>query len=212
TTGDAKYKDELTTSKYWTTMTSEIDGVPSSMNWQSTDALGTISLALVPNKLSQVELAAQRKKITDAADRYLELIGKQGYRMPFAAGGGGAYYPWGSNSFVLNNMLILALAHDLTKKDQYLEGVILGMDYLLGRNAMSQSYVSGWGSNPLKNPHHRFWSKQADPRFPEAPAGAVSGGPNSSLQDPYVKAAGLPGCKPQKCFTDNIEAWSVNEI
>ena len=40
----------------------------------------------------------------------------------------------------------------------------------------------------------------------------MSGGPNSGLQDPYVKAAGLPGCAPQKCFVDNIEAWSANEM
>jgi endoglucanase len=40
----------------------------------------------------------------------------------------------------------------------------------------------------------------------------LSGGPNSALQDPYAKAAGLAGCKPQKCFIDNIESWSTNEI
>lgn len=211
TTKSDVYKNELTGSRYWSTMTMEVDGVPSAMNWASTDALGTISLALVPSTLSAAELAQQRKKITDAADKFLSLVGTQGYRMPFSAGASGKY-PWGSNSFILNNMLVLAVAHDLTKKDQYLEGVILGMDYLLGRNALSQSYVSGYGQNPLVNPHHRFWSKQADSRFPEAPPGAISGGPNSSLQDPYVKAAGLVGCKPQKCFIDNIEAWSVNEI
>jgi endoglucanase len=32
------------------------------------------------------------------------------------------------------------------------------------------------------------------------------------MEDPYVKAAGLPGCRPQKCFADHIEAWSANEI
>ena len=39
----------------------------------------------------------------------------------------------------------------------------------------------------------------------------LSGGPNSGLQDPYVQAAGLAGCAPQKCYADNIEAWSANE-
>jgi endoglucanase len=131
--------------------------------------------------------------------------------MPFSAGTSGKY-PWGSNSFIINNMMILGYAYDFAKKDEYLEGMVLGMDYLLGRNGMAQSYVTGYGQNPLKNPHHRFWAKQYDPKFPPAPPGAVSGGPNSSLQDPYVKAAGLMGCQPQKCFMDHIEAWSVNEI
>ena len=66
-------------------------------------------------------------------------------------------------------------------------------------------------------PHHfqtaeRFWAHQASAKFPSAPPGIVSGGPNSGLQDPYVQAAGLAGCAPEKCFADNIEAWSANEI
>jgi endoglucanase len=86
------------------------------------------------------------------------------------------------------------------------------VDYLLGRNALGQSYVSGYGERPLQNPHHRFWAQQANPNYPPPPKGALSGGPNSGLQDPYVKAAGLAGCAPQRCFIDHIEAWSVNEI
>ena len=27
-----------------------------------------------------------------------------------------------------------------------------------------------------------------------------------------MQAAGLKGCAPQKCFVDNIEAWSANEM
>jgi endoglucanase len=62
------------------------------------------------------------------------------------------------------------------------------------------------------NPHHRFWAHQVNDKFPVAPPGAVSGGPNSDLQDPYVQAAGIKGCPALRCFVDNIEAWSVNEI
>ncbi len=211
TTKSPQYREAMQESQYWKKLTTSVDDVPSSMNWATTDALGTISLSVVPGALSPAEVRAQRKKIVDAADEYLALIDKQGYRMPFSAGPSGKY-PWGSNSFIINNMMILALAHDFTKQDKYLEGAILGMDYLLGRNALAQSYVSGYGDRPLQWPHHRFWSKQVDPKFPEAPPGAMSGGPNSSLQDPYAKAAGLPGCKPQKCFIDNIESWSTNEI
>ena len=40
----------------------------------------------------------------------------------------------------------------------------------------------------------------------------LSGGPNSNLDDPYVQAAGLVPCPAQKCFIDNGEAWSVNEV
>lgn len=211
TTKKPTYKAELTKSPFWNQMSTADGDIPTAMTWGMTDALGTISLALVPGALPGQEQAERQKQVIAAADKYLKLVSAQGYKMPFSAGESGKY-PWGSNSFLLNNMMILGLAHDFTKKDEYLQGMVLGMDYLLGRNAMAQSYVSGYGENPLSNPHHRFWAHQYDPKFPSAPPGAVSGGPNSSLQDPYVKAAGLEGCRPQKCFLDHIEAWSVNEI
>ncbi|APR77990.1 Chitinase [Minicystis rosea] len=182
----------------------------SSMTWQVTQALGAITLAIVPHGDAQATAAA-RATIVAAADSYLDVIETQGYRLPFKPGAG-SKYPWGSNSFVLNNLVILALAHDITGKQTYLDGVVEGMDYILGRNPLAQSYVTGYGANPLRNPHHRFWAHQVDAKFPVAPPGAVSGGPNSGLEDPYVQAAGLKGCAPQKCFVDNIEAWSVNEI
>jgi len=113
---------------------------------------------------------------------------------------------------VLNNLLVMGLAGDFTKSPKYLGGVAEGMDYIMGRNPMDQSYVSGYGERPLEYPHHRFWAHQANAKYPLAPAGVVSGGPNSGIEDPYAQAAGLKGCAPEKCFVDNIEAWSTNEI
>ena len=108
--------------------------------------------------------------------------------------------------------IIIALAGDSTGDARYVSAVAEGMNYLLGRNPLDKSYVTGYGERPLQNPHHRFWAHQANAKFPSPPAGVLSGGPNSGLQDPYVQAAGLAGCAPQKCFVDNIEAWSVNEM
>lgn len=210
TTGADTYKSFLLRSPHKAT----VPGAGASgaaMGWDTTQVLGTISLAVVPNGLDKGTIAAMRGAITQAADAYLATIEAQGYRVPFKSGTSGKY-PWGSNSFILNNVIALALAHDFTNNVKYLNGAVEGMDYIFGRNPMVQSYVTGYGENPLKNPHHRFWSHQANDKFPEAPAGAVSGGPNSGLEDPQVQAAGLAGCAPQKCFLDHIEAWSANEI
>lgn len=185
-------------------------GAQSAMNWQLVGVLGTISLATVPGFDAETVKKA-RQAIVKTADAYAQTILEEGYRTPLSSGGGNTY-PWGSNSFVVNNLIMFGLAYDFTKNEKYLTGAIDGLDYLLGRNPMSQSYVTGYGENPLKNPHHRFFSIQLDPAYPEPPPGIVSGGPNSALQDPYAQKIGLPGCPPQKCFVDHIESWSTNEI
>ena len=114
--------------------------------------------------------------------------------------------------FVLNNMVMLALAHDFTGKEKYLTGVIDGANYLLGVNAMGQSYVSGYGSRPLLNPHHRFWTNDLAGGFPPPPPGVVAGGPNSNPDDPTAVNAGLPGMPPAKCYIDDEGSWTTNEV
>lgn len=214
TTGQDGYAEEITRSQLDPVLSDGMtggDGTPTAMTWQVVDALGKISLAIVPSKLSAEQRDKYRKQIEVVAKTYESISQHQGYRVPFAPDKANQY-PWGSNSFVLNNALVMALAYDFNKDPQLLTAVAQAMDYLLGRNPLGQSYVTGYGIRPLQHPHHRFWAQQVDARYPNAPAGIVSGGPNSGLQDPYVKAAGLTKCAPEKCFIDNAEAWSTNEI
>ncbi len=210
TTHKDEYHRAFSSSPFHAKFTMDAGGATSSMNWGRTDSLGKISMAVVKG-VDGATQAQMRRQIQAAADEYAKLVTSSGYSVPFRGESSGAY-PWGSNSFVINNLLILALAHDFTGQVKYFDAVVDGMGYLLGRNPLAQSYVTGYGSRPLQWPHHRFWAYQADRRFPTAPPGCLSGGPNSGLQDPYVQAAGLNGCAPQKCFVDHIEAWSANEI
>ncbi|MDX2055647.1 MAG: glycoside hydrolase family 9 protein [Polyangiaceae bacterium] len=211
TTGNAVYRDFLVRSPHHKSFTMNAGSALSSMNWARTDTLGKLSLLTAESTLSQAERTALEIQLTTAAEEYLATAKKQGYGLPFQGGSGGRF-PWGSNSFVLNNLIILGAAYDLSHDQRFLAATITGMDYLLGRNPMSLSYVTGYGEHAVENPHHRFWSHQVNAKYPMAPPGAISGGPNSGLEDPYVKAAGLKGCAPEKCYVDNIEAWSVNEI
>ncbi|HYP88313.1 MAG TPA: glycoside hydrolase family 9 protein, partial [Polyangiaceae bacterium] len=210
TTGKPEYRQFVEASPHHRRLRMQAGGHASSMSWADTDALGTISLAVAAGVDAGTQSRA-RSSIQVAADEYLKVIAGQGYRTALAPAAGNRY-EWGSNSFVINNLIVLALAFDFTKQAKYLDGVATGMGYLLGQNPLGQSYVSGYGDRPLEHPHHRFWAHQADAKYPSAPPGALSGGPNSSIDDPYAKAAGLKGCAPEKCFVDHIEAYSVNEI
>lgn len=214
TTGEEAYKRYLLTkSPHYMEIPSarETDPADAMMSWQDVAALGSITLAMVPNGLDAADVEKIRQNIIKAGEVSLAMIQQEGYRLPYRPING-KEYPWGSNFSIENNMIAMALAYDFTKDAKYLDGVAVGMDYLLGRNPLDQSYVSGYGERPLKNPHHRFWARQAHKDYPPAPAGALSGGPNTGLQDPYIQAAGKAGCAPQTCFVDNIESWSSNEI
>ena len=208
TTGKEAYREALAASKHHLTLPLTPDGSGASMNWQMTAALGTISLALVPHELGDDARKTARQSIVTAADAYLKVQAAEGYRLPFANGN---KYPWGSNASVLNNAIVLALAHDFSGQQRYLDGVVLAMDYLLGRNPLAVSYITGYGESAVVNPHHRFWARAVNADYPEAPPGCVSGGPNSGLEDPIAQKE-LRGCAPQRCFLDHIDAWSLNEI
>ncbi len=216
TTGNTKYLTPTTTSEYY----KQVPGTPisgtgvitsSAMWWGDTAALGTLSLAVVPNSLPSQDVQEARANVVKVAQGYAEALSREGYRLPYAPEARG--YPWGSNSSVLNNMLILGLAYDFTHDVSYLNAVSLGMDYILGRNPNDKSYISGYGENPLQNPHHRFWAHQADASYPPPPPGVVSGGPDSNLEDPYIQGLYPSGCPSfQTCYADNFQSYSTNEV
>jgi endoglucanase len=207
TTGSGTYKDEMTRSRFHASKAPEATG--GTLGWDHVAALAKISLVENPNTLGEGAIGEQRQALIAAADRLLGFIEKRGYRVPASSD---SAYNWGSNNGVMNGALVLGTAYFLTHDRKYANGVIDCMDYLLGRNPLAKSYVAGYGSNPLRNPHHRVWAHQKDARLPEAPRGAVSGGPNSMLQDPYIRKLGMSGCPPQTCYVDHIESYSTNEV
>lgn len=181
-------------------------------DWANTGLLGDITLALVPGALPASDASALRAEFAAFADTLLGLLDAQGYPTPYREErSGGIFYEWGSNNLVLNNAVVLALAHDFTGDQDYRDGVVATIDYILGRNPLNQSYVTGYGTQATQNPHHRFWANQADSSLPGPPSGVLAGGPNSGLQDSLASEE-LAGCSPQKCYLDHIDSWSTNEI
>ncbi|MYS52656.1 glycosyl hydrolase family 5, partial [Streptomyces sp. SID6013] len=122
----------------------------------------------------------------------------------------GNVYDWGSSHQILNNAVVIATAYDITGGPGYRDGAVQSMDYILGRNALNMSYVTGYGEVNAHNQHSRWYAHQLDPALPAPPDGTLSGGPNSSIQDPYAQSK-LQGCVGQFCFIDDIQSWSTNE-
>jgi endoglucanase len=207
TTSKPVYRDELVRSRFHAPKPMPVTS--GNMGWDHVAPLGKLSLSVAPNALGEAAIAEQRGQIVGAAERFLANIEKRGYRMPLASD---SVYVWGSNAGVLNAAVVLGSAYYFTKDTRFANGVIECMNYILGRNPLAQSYVAGYGSHAMHNPHHRVWAHQKNARLPEAPAGAVSGGPNSMLQDPYIRKLGKSGCPPQTCYVDHVESYSTNEV
>jgi endoglucanase len=178
------------------------------MTWGITAALGTITLAMLPSNLTEDEQAALQQQIVAAADRYLNIMNGEGYRVSLRP----TVYHWGSNSDVLNNGLILALAYDFTHDSRYLNGAAENMDYLLGRNALAFSFIAGYGTNAMQHPHHRFWANQPSLGFPPPPPGALAGGPNGAPSDQTALDAGVMKFGAAKRYVDQLGSYSTNEV
>lgn len=176
-------------------------------SWGDVAALGTITLAGAAT-VPSAEAARARAMLVTAADGFLAEEARSGYRIPYAT----LAYPWGSNATILNRAMILGLAHRFTGAARYRDGAVDAMDYVLGRNPLDQSYVSGFGARPLRNPHHRFWARQMDASLPGPPPGVLSGGPNSTAMADPVAARMKGHCAPQRCWQDAITAYALNEV
>jgi endoglucanase len=203
TTGEKEFRDFILASPHHTGDIWRDRG----FDWQNTAQLGRLALATFPSKLPD------RKRVRDsvvaAADRYLATLTAHPYGIPYAPVDG--RFDWGSNHQILNNAIVLATAHDITGKKKYRDGVLEAMDYIFGRNALNQSYVTGYGENDARNQHSRWYARQLNADLPNPPRGTLAGGPNSSIQDPVAQQK-LQGCAPQFCYIDHIESWSTNEL
>ena len=135
------------------------------------------------------------------ADGYVDAALDDGYRVSV-----GDTYEWGSNMTVANNGMLLLMANKLSPKDRYLETAKAHFDYLCGANANSYCFITGYGTLSPISTHHR--PSQA---MGETMPGMLVGGPDSNLEDPYAQAV-LVGVPAPKCYVDNSQSYSCNEV
>jgi endoglucanase len=204
TTGEAVYRSDVLADPLRTSGgLFSVEG----FSWNTPGALGQLDLATVPSALPGRDRI--RAAVLKAADDIVAVQRQQIYDQPYAPASNS--WTWGSNSQILNNLIVLGTAYDISGASKYRTAVLEGVDYLFGRNALNHSYVTGYGTVSSQNQHTRLYAHELDPALPHPPPGAISGGPNSGLQDPFALGK-LHGCAPQFCFIDDIQSFSTNEI
>jgi endoglucanase len=198
TTGDRRYRDDVTRSPLHAADVFTAAG----FDWGHVAALGRLDLATVPSALP--DRGRVRASVVAAADRYLAQQRTEAFGQPYVPADG--LYVWGSNGQILNNLQVIGTAYDIAGRESHRRAALTGIDYLLGRNALNLSYVTGYGDVYSRHQHSRM--------FTTPPAGTVAGGPNStaaSTGDPVATPI-FRDCKAQFCYIDDQGSWSTNEI
>ena len=172
-------------------------------SWQNNYMLGIFTIATNPDVFEAEMVDSATAIITTMADSYVKALENNGYGVPLAKGD----FYWGSNGVAANKGMILIHAYILTKDEKYLNAALDIVDYILGRNPLDMSYLTGYGVNPVMNPHHRI--SQADGI--EAPVpGMIAGGPNASATD-CAKKYNNPDAV-ARSYYDNSCSYATNEV
>ncbi|GIE40532.1 endoglucanase [Actinoplanes lobatus] len=203
TTGEKRYATDVLASPEHA---ADVFG-PVAFDWAVTAAAAKMDLALTPNRLPG--LSAVKAQVVNGAEEYLAVQRQHPYGVGYAPTNN--VWDWGSSSIIANNLVVIGAAHRITGRERYRDGLLTGLDYLFGRNALNISYVTGYGEVNANNQHSRWYAAQLDPSLPHPPAGTLAGGPNSSIQDPVAQNL-LKGCTGQFCYIDDIQSWSTNEL
>jgi endoglucanase len=110
-------------------------------------------------------------------------------------------FHWASTKTMLDNAVLLILANVRTPNPRYIDAAIEQLHFVLGRNALAKSFVTGYGTNSVKNPHNRtmFATGRLVP-------GVLVGGPNGDAEDGIT-----PPSQGQRSYTDQLQAYASNE-
>jgi len=150
-----------------------------------------------------------RAGVLRSADRLLALQAAQPWDQPYAPDDG---WDWGSTGQLLSNLVVLAVAHELSGDRRYRDGVLAGLDLLFGRNAVGLSFVTGYGTDHAHRQRVRHFGHALDPRFPPPPPGSLAGGPASKVYPGFPGDPRFAGLPPQFCYADEPTSETTNDV
>ncbi len=119
---------------------------------------------------------------------------------------------WGSNTRLSNAGATFIYAYLITGNTTWLELANQQLDYLLGRNSLNFSFVTGAGSNSCRQPFH--WITKTYKIVPEGWIGQGAIGQinaNNGSYDRFVVELNEAEFPPAKTYVDTVDSWNSNE-
>ncbi|WP_291102684.1 MULTISPECIES: glycoside hydrolase family 9 protein [unclassified Flavobacterium] len=205
-TGDEKY---LTDSNVGSTISENIN-IPS---WGNVGMLGVYSMVRNADKF------AKNKKISTIINQMktqfiaaANVLQQKGVLSPYGIpmGVNPKDFAWGSNAVASNQGMFLIKAYLLSKDQSLVDSAQANADYLLGRNALGFSFLTGFGIKSPQNIHHRISFSDG---ITEPVPGLLVGGPNPGQQD-LIECNGITYSSkiPAKSYLDVQCAYASNEV
>ena len=100
-------------------------------------------------------------------------------------------------------------AYRMTGDERYLINAERCLNYVLGQNATGFCYVTGFGTHPTKDPHHRLSYSHPKGTLP----GFLAGGPNPAQQDRITDGVKYPKNVPaDESYLDFQPSYASNEV
>lgn len=188
--------------KYLTAV--ELIGVQSGMDSANLGDYGNIAILTMDGIDKDSDVYRKTKNaILRSADTYVADSAKNmfGFSVTQYYQGG-----WGSNMKACNQGILMGYAYQLTGEQKYLNAANADLNYLFGCNPLGICYLTGYGTVSPEHPHHRpsIAKKQEMP-------GMLVSGVHPYLEDSAAKAY-CSGQPTGKCYVDNQESYSTNEI
>jgi endoglucanase len=169
--------------------------------WGSVAQLGMISALNNADRIKAETLTKCKQIFFDYTDHLMGIAEKSAYPVSLD------FFAWGSNSDIANQGLLKLVAYSVKNDHKYLQSAINDMNYLTGVNPTGYCYITGFGTKPSMNIHHR--PSGADKIIDPVP-GFLAGGHNTVvLTDcPNAKRSKFPALS----YVDEECSYSTNEI
>lgn len=172
------------------------------LTWISQGGYGTMILLFnhKAQESSSAFISDLKNDLKKEADGLLSLANATSYQTTLNS------YEWGSNGIMANNGIILAAAYRLFGAADYYAAAQEQLNYLLGKNPLGFSYVSGFGALSPQHVHSRI-AVAHNTVLP----GALVGGPDSYREDAVTQSLPYP-LAPAKVYADSVDSYTTNEI
>ncbi len=191
-TGDASYKPNNASGN-----------IPS---WADVGGLATYGMATHATELGNLAQAA-KDSLLKVADDFVNRT-KSGFGVVMAKDD----FVWGSNAVAGNQGVWLLHAYYLTGEAKYYQAAVKVLDYLLGKNPLDMSFLTGFGTKSAMKPHHR---PSTSDKVKDPVPGMIVGGPQPGGEDIGSETWECKDYRtgfPATSYVDNNCSYASNEV